>query len=80
MDRSGGYSDRFKKHNGGRIKMKVHLEEDGILIVPETEFEEEVLEDLFPATKIQDPHTAFIKTGTTPAEIVGLRVVSGVKK
>ncbi len=59
--------------------MKVHLEKDGLLITPETEFEEEALEDMFPPTKTEDPHTAFLKTGITPAEIVGLKIVSCIK-
>lgn len=56
--------------------MKVTLRKDakGLMVAPETDFETEFLERMFP-----DGGKTWIKTGTTPAETVGL-VIEPVKK
>lgn len=51
--------------------MKVTLDGSGLLVVPETEFETEVLTRMF---KPGEEHKAFVKCGATPADVVGLRV------
>lgn len=49
--------------------MKVEIIEEGLMVVPETQFEEEyiksfMLEDL----------TAFVKTGSTGSDVIGLKI------
>lgn len=51
--------------------MKVAIRDDGLLIVPETEFEEKFLTSKFKYTK---SYSAFLKGGLTPKEIVGVQV------
>ena len=59
--------------------MKVELSSGGLLIVPETDFEECYLDELVPRgenTKFE----GFIKTGLTPADKLGLKLVRREEK
>ena len=51
--------------------MKVELLKNGLLVSPETDFEEQVLCKMFPHGKTAK---AFLKCGTTPAEVLGIKV------
>jgi len=51
--------------------MKIRIIEGGLILLPETEFEELALVEILPHSVT---HKAFIKTGLSPAEIVGLRI------
>lgn len=51
--------------------MKVILDKGGLLVMPETEFEESTLEELFP---LGLTFPAYLKTGVTVAETVGIRI------
>jgi len=55
--------------------MKVSKQKDGLLIMPETEFEEEVLCEMFPSNE-NSKHTVFMKLGMTASEIVGLKILA----
>lgn len=50
--------------------MKVKIEDDGLLIVPQTDFEIAFLEKNFSSKKC----TAFLKSGLTPKETIGLKI------
>lgn len=54
--------------------MNVDKHKNGLLITPETDFEEQVLLEMFPRSE-DSKHTVFIKSGITPADIVGLKIV-----
>lgn len=49
--------------------MKVEMIEDGLMIISETEFEEEYIKS-FMLEKLD----AFVKTGVTGSDIVGLKI------
>lgn len=52
--------------------MKVDIGcDDSLLVVPETDFETQVLKQMFP---VDNNYRAFIKTGTMQKEIVGLKI------
>ena len=61
--------------------MKVKLRDDakGLMIVVETEFEAEVLTKMFPTQPSGSSHRAWIKSGQTPADVMGL-VIEPIKK
>lgn len=52
--------------------MKINLldDEKGLLIVPETDFEETFIRSMH-----LDSLKAFVKTGLTPKDIIGLKIV-----
>ena len=51
--------------------MKICKEKDALILEPETEFERDTLLDLY---GLGASHTAFIKTGITLADVVGLKI------
>lgn len=51
--------------------MKVKKVSDGLLILPETEFEEEYVNENFGRG---DKLTAFVKCGLSPADLIGIKV------
>jgi len=53
--------------------MKVEILDDGLIIVPETQFEEKMLVKMY-CRKDDKCFTAFIKCGTTPADVIGLKI------
>lgn len=61
--------------------MKILFENiKSLLLVPETEFEQDVLSEMFPVTKTEHPHIAYIKTGHDLAHVIGLKIVSAKKR
>jgi hypothetical protein len=50
--------------------MKVVIEKNGLLVVPETDFEEEYLRTFHDQSKL----TAFLKHGATLQDLVGLKI------
>ena len=48
--------------------MKVETWDDYLMIIPETDFEEKYLD------KFKGPLKAFLKCGSTPAHIVGIKI------
>lgn len=50
--------------------MKVDIMHDGLLIVPETDFEEQFLKEKF----LFEKYEVFAKTGITPADFLGLMI------
>ena len=57
--------------------MKVSILKDHLLVVPETEFEEDWLLNLYQQGV---DHSAFIKTGLTLNDILGLKIVPRKEK
>lgn len=54
--------------------MKVEILDDGLMVVPETEFEEKILVKMFSSNTNPEGYRAFIKTGLTPADVMGLKI------
>lgn len=53
--------------------MKVKFNKDSLMIVAETEFEEQVMTNMFPhGSNI----TTFLKTGSTASEVIGLKIIT----
>ena len=55
--------------------MRVIKDKNGLLIMPETEFEETILCEMFPRNN-DSKHTVFMKCGASVGDIVGLKVVA----
>ena len=53
--------------------MKVEVFDEGFLIVPETDFEEQYLHDKF--SDDEDQYVVYHKTGLTPADYLGVKIV-----
>jgi len=51
--------------------MKLELLNDGLLIVPETDFEKEYIETNFEKGK---DLKAFVKCGLSPADLIGIKI------
>jgi hypothetical protein len=60
------------------MKVKLH-DAKGLLVVPETEFETEVLTKMFPTQPSGSSHKAWVKSGQSSADVLGL-VIEPVKK
>jgi len=52
--------------------MNIKMTEDGLIIVPETEFEVKYLQNKYTPDKM---FTAFLKTGLTITDVVGLIII-----
>jgi len=53
--------------------MKVEKTKDYLMIVPETEFEEQVLSEMYGEGRT---YAAYIKNGLTPKDMIGLKVTT----
>ena len=53
--------------------MKVQIVDDGIIVVPETDFEDSYLRKNFLGNSL----TAFLKHGLSVSELIGLKVLKG---
>jgi hypothetical protein len=51
--------------------MEIHITDDGLMIVPETEFEKDYLQHTFPGGHT---YKAFLKTGLTIDDVIGLKI------
>jgi hypothetical protein len=61
--------------------MKVKIDKDSLMVLPETDFERSVLEEMFPPCKENDCYKAFLKYGLSgdSDSVVGLKV-EGIEK
>jgi hypothetical protein len=56
------------------MKANINIDSKYLMIVPETEFEEQTLTQAFPLGR---SFKCFVKTGLTPADIIGLKIEFG---
>jgi hypothetical protein len=57
------------------MKIDIETVDKGILIIPETDFELQFLKKIFTG-HTGETYQAFLKTGQTPSDVVGLKITS----
>ena len=57
--------------------MEIHITKDGLLIVPETEFEKDYLQHNY--GKMEHKYKIFLKTGLTIEDVVGLKIQKDIE-
>ena len=56
--------------------MKVELDDKGLIIVPESDFEKDFISQHF---SMDEKLTAFVKCGMSPANLIGLKILYSQK-
>ena len=58
--------------------MKIKILDDGIMLVPETNFETDILNNMYGPTS--NAYVAFLKHGVSADEIIGLKISTKIAK